>query len=216
MKDRRIVWESVIYPTLFIVILWIVKLSEMLAGIDLGVLGILPRTLPGMLGIFTAPLIHGDLYHLYSNTIPLLILGMIIIFFYNAIAFEVFFWVYFMTGTWVWAAANGDGYHIGASGLIYGFVSFLFFSGLFRNDKKAMALSLLVTFVYGGLVWGLFPFTYGVSWESHFFGAVAGGLCAWFYRKADISGKTKKAEQAQEDAHLKSSEGNTSADSYER
>ncbi|HEY8400558.1 MAG TPA: rhomboid family intramembrane serine protease [Cytophagaceae bacterium] len=194
MKDRSKVWESLIYPTMFVVILWVVKITEMLMGVDLGYLGILPRTIPGMLGIFTAPLIHGDLYHLYSNTLPLLILGMIIVYFYNSIAFEIFFWVYFMTGTWVWAAANGDGYHIGASGLIYGFVSFLFFSGLFRNDKKAMALSLLVTFVYGGLVWGLFPFSYGVSWESHFFGALAGCLCAWFYRKSESSRKATNAE----------------------
>lgn len=172
---------SIIYPGLFVIVLWGVKLFEFADNTDLSWYGLYPRTMHGLLGILTAPLLHANFSHLLSNTLPLLILGSIIFFFYRAIAFQVFFWVYLMTGLWVWAAAR-DAYHIGASGLIYGFVTFLFFSGIFRRDTRLMALSLFVVFLYGGTVWGIFPIQPGISWESHMLGSLAGLITAFYFR----------------------------------
>jgi hypothetical protein len=90
--------------------------------------------------------------------------------------------IYLLTGIGVWIIGDGTGFHLGASGLIYGLVSFLFFSGVFRKDRRSLALSLLVTFVYGSMVWGVFPLYEGVSWESHLVGAIIGICIAWFYR----------------------------------
>lgn len=173
---------SVLYPTLFVTILWGVKLFEILEQVNLSWYGLYPRKVSGLIGIVTAPLLHGDVPHLISNTFPLMVLGPIIFYFYRSIAFNVFFWVYIMTGVWVWAA-GGDGYHVGASGIIYGFITFLFFSGIFRKDTRLMALSLFVTFLYGGAIWGVLPFQKGISWESHMLGSLAGLITAYNFRK---------------------------------
>lgn len=172
---------SFLYPCLFIAVLWGVKLFEVAEHVNLSWYGIYPRKSFGIVGIVTAPLLHGDFPHLISNTLPLLVLGPIIFYFYRTIAVNVFFWVYLMTGVWVWAA-GADGYHIGASGLVYGFITFLFFSGIFRKDARLMALSLFVTFLYGGAIWGIFPLRNGVSWESHMLGALAGLITAYNFR----------------------------------
>lgn len=187
MKREKIkVIESLAYPLLFVIILWSIKFYEIFSGLSFAQFGILPRHIIGLPGIVMAPLIHGDYYHLVSNTLPLIILGIIILYFYRKIAFPVFLGVYFLSNTAVWIIATGKGYHLGASGLVYGFVSFLFFSGIFRSDKRSMVLSLIVVFVYGGLIWGMLPIYEGVSWESHFFGSISGGFCAYIYRrKAD-------------------------------
>lgn len=189
-RDKLKVIESLAYPVLFVVILWMIKFFEIMSGYSFAQFGILPRHIVGLPGILTAPLIHGDFYHLGSNTLPLIILGIIILYFYRKIAFPVFFGVYFLSNIAVWMVATGKGYHLGASGLVYGFVSFLFFSGIFRSDKRSMVLSLIVVFVYGGLIWGMLPIYEGVSWESHFFGGVSGGFCAYFYRRKE-DGKTQ-------------------------
>lgn len=181
-EDYKRMANGIFFPLIFILILWIVKLSEYTFEISLAQYGLFPRTPEGLAGIVLAPLIHGDINHLFSNSVPLLILGGIICYSYKDIAFRVFFWVYLMTGLWVWAAAR-EAYHIGASGLIYGFVSFLFFSGLFRKNKRLLALSMLVTFIYGSLVWGMLPVMPGVSWESHALGALAGLVTAYNFRR---------------------------------
>ncbi len=120
--------------------------------------------------------------HLFSNTVPLLILGSVMFYFYRPIAFQVFFWVYLMTGIWVWVAAR-DAYHIGASGLVYGFLTFLFFSGVFRKDTRLLSISLFVAFLYGGTMYGILPITKGISWESHLMGSLAGLVTAYHFRK---------------------------------
>jgi membrane associated rhomboid family serine protease len=175
--------ESIIYPIIFVLVLWGIKLFEVTSGISFAHYGILPRSYSGIPGIIIAPLIHGDFYHLFSNSLPLAILGIIVVYFYRIIAFQVFFIVYLLSNLIVWMVASGKGYHLGASGLVYGFVGFLFFSGIFRSDKRSMVLSLLVVVVYGGLIWGIFPIHEGVSWESHFFGTISGGMAAYVFRK---------------------------------
>ena len=143
--------------------------------------GIYPRTMSGLIGIFTGPLIHKNINHLISNSLPLLILGIIMFNFYRKIAFEIFIWIYLLSGLCVWIIAQ-DAYHIGASGLIYGFASFIFFSGLFRREFKALILAVLIALVYGGIIWGIFPGQASISWQAHFFGALVGSLCSYFYR----------------------------------
>ena len=173
---------SVFFPLLFVLILWVVKLYEVVNNTNLYMYGLYPRKVSGLIGIVTGPLLHADFPHLISNTLPLLVLGPIIFYSYRTIAFQVFFWVYLMTGVWVWAAGR-DSYHIGASGIIYGFITFLFFSGIFRKDTRLMALSLFVTFLYGGAIWGILPFQKGISWESHLLGSLAGIITAYNFRK---------------------------------
>ncbi|MBL7883005.1 MAG: rhomboid family intramembrane serine protease [Bacteroidia bacterium] len=173
---------SILYPLLFVAILWLVKLFELAFDFKFFWYGIFPRTLNGLTGIAFAPLIHSNLDHLISNSIPLFLLGTIMFYFYRSIAFKVFFWIYIMTNVWVWVAARSS-YHIGASGVLYGFVCFLFFSGIFRKDTKLMAISLFVTFLYGSMTWGIFPIFNGVSWESHLLGSIAGIITAYNFRK---------------------------------
>lgn len=177
--------NSVFFIVSFTILLWLVKALEWAVALDFGFLGILPRTLSGTMGIITAPLVHGDVLHLISNTFPLLLLGVSVFYFYNRIALEVFAWIYFMSGFWVWMAAR-DAYHIGASGIVYGLVAFLFFSGLFRRDTKSLSISLVVIFLYGGMLQGLFPTNDRISWESHLLGALAGAFCAFFYREVKL------------------------------
>ncbi len=180
--------NSIVFVLSFTMLLWLIKALEWAVDLDFGFLGILPRTLSGTMGIITAPLVHGDVLHLISNTFPLLLLGVSVFYFYDKIALEVFAWIYFMSGFWVWMAAR-DAYHIGASGLVYGLVAFLFFSGLFRRDTKSLSISLVVIFLYGGMLQGLFPTNERISWESHLLGALAGAFCAFFYRdvKQEVS-----------------------------
>ena len=174
---------SSFFPGLiFVLALWIVKWIEMSSGHLLTNYGVLPRTVEGLKGVITSPFIHGDIKHLVSNSIPLLILGAGLFYFYKSLAFRVFAGIYILGGFWLWLGGR-ESYHIGASGLVYGLTAFLFFSGLLRKDTRLMALSLLVVFLYGGMVWGLFPIFTGVSWEAHLFGSLAGMLFAFAYRK---------------------------------
>jgi membrane associated rhomboid family serine protease len=176
-------FKNSIYISLsFVVILWCIKYVEFAMHYDFARFGIHPRHLSGVLGIITGPLIHGDFSHLASNTLPLLILVIGLFYFYQKIALEVILWIYFMTGFWVWIAARGEAYHIGASGLVYGLVSFLFFSGVFRKDTASIAVSLIVVFLYGGMFWGILPISEQISWESHILGAIAGILCSFYFR----------------------------------
>jgi membrane associated rhomboid family serine protease len=161
--------------------MWLIFFIEMNFGIDLSVFGILPREPIGLIGIIFSHLLHGSLLHLVSNTIPLLFLGITLYYFYGRIASKVFIASYFLTGILVWLFARPS-FHIGASGLIYGIASFLFFSGIVRTEFRALLISLAVVIAYGGMVWGILPSIPGVSWESHFFGAIVGGISAYATR----------------------------------
>ena len=168
----------------FVVLLWLVKIFEEYTRTDLGKLGVYPRKLSGLAGILTAPLVHADFSHLASNSITLLVLMIFLFYAYTNSSFKVFFSVYFLSNVLVWIFAR-DAYHIGASGIIYGLVTFLFFVGVFRKDSRSVGLSLLVTFMYGGLVWGVLPTDPAISYEAHLAGAVVGILAAVVFRKSD-------------------------------
>ena len=148
---------------------------------DLTTYSLYPRKLSGLLGLITSPLIHGDFKHLVSNSIPILILGVGVFYFYNKVAYQVLIISYLSHGLWLWAFGR-EAYHLGASGLVYSFFSFLFFSGVLRKNINLLAISLLVAFWYGSMIWGIFPQNKPISWEGHLMGFIAGIVLAIYYR----------------------------------
>lgn len=188
-------------PFLFVMMLWLIMLLQIFSGESFWDFGIIPRTIAGVKGIFTAVFIHADTDHLLSNTFPLLILGTGLMFFYRDIALKVFILIWLMSGFWVWIFAR-DSSHIGASGLIYGISAFLFLSGVLKKNKSLLAISFLTVFLYGGLTWGIFPQFAGgehISWEAHLCGALAGFLCAIAFRKEGPEPEEKKWEDDEAD-----------------
>src|SRR5688572_4248747 len=197
-KEAKRMIYSFLPGLVLVAVLWLVKLIEMQSGQLLTDYGVLPRTISGLKGVVTSPFIHGDMRHLISNSLPLLVLGAGLFYFYNTLAYRVFLGIYLLSGFWLWLGGR-ESYHIGASGLVYGLTAFLFFSGVIRRDIKLMALSLLVVFLYGGMVWGIFPLFIGISWEAHLFGAFAGLLFAFVYRKEGPQRKVYQWEDEVED-----------------
>jgi membrane associated rhomboid family serine protease len=174
---------SMLIPGIFVFVMWLIKITEILFDLDLTTFGIYPLSIKGLPGIIFSPFIHADFGHLFNNSLPLFFLGTALFYFYSEIAVKVSLWTYLLTGIFVWTAGR-DAWHIGASGLIYGLASFLFFSGVLRKYYRLIALSLLIVFLYGSMVWGIFPNIYrNVSWESHMLGFVSGIVLAVKYRK---------------------------------
>ncbi|MCX6283361.1 MAG: rhomboid family intramembrane serine protease [Bacteroidetes bacterium] len=181
-----------IFPVLFVILLWLIRIADALWDMGMNEYGLIPLKAAGLIGIISAPLLHAGFSHLFANTIPLLVLGSLLFYFYRPLAWKIFFLIWLMTGLWVWVFARGNAAHIGASGIIYGLASFLFLSGIIRREQKLMIITLLVTFLYGSLLWGLFPQFFPkehISWDSHLMGLLSGVLLAIYYRK---SGPQKK------------------------
>ena len=175
--------QAIIVPSRIIFFMWLVFFIEQYYAIALGVWGLYPRKLTGLTGIVTAPLLHGSLPHLISNTFPLLFLGTTLYFFYDRIAGRVWFNCWVITGVLVWLFGR-DAYHIGASGLVYGLASFLIFFGIFRRDMRSIFISLIIFLIYNTMFYGVLPNHPGISWESHLFGALVGLGSAFYLRKA--------------------------------
>jgi membrane associated rhomboid family serine protease len=179
---RKKLLLSIIIPGLFVFLMGLVKIVEFLFEIDLSGFGIYPLEAKGLPGILFSPLIHKDFEHLFNNSIPLFFLATAVFYFYSEVAMKVFFWTYLLTGLFVWIAGR-EAWHIGASGLVYGLASFLFFSGIIRRYFRLIALSLLVVFLYGSMVWGMLPDFYkNVSWESHMLGFFSGIILSIWFR----------------------------------
>lgn len=183
-NDKQNLIHAFFMPTLFGILILNIHLIAFLLKLDLVTLGIFPRHLSGLVGIVTAPLIHASFNHVLSNIFPLIIMGAAVVYFYSESSQKVFPIIYFATNTLVWLFAR-ESYHIGASGLVYGLASFLFFSGIFRREVRSITVALLVVFLYGGLVWGVLPVDPSVSYESHFYGGAVGFLCSFIFRKKD-------------------------------
>jgi len=180
---RKKLLLSIIIPGIFIFFMWLAKIIEVLFETDFSCFGIYPLTARGLQGIFFSPFIHDDFNHLFNNSLPLFFLSVALFYFYSEVALKVFAWTYFLTGFLVWIAGR-EAWHIGASGLVYGLASFLFFSGIIRRYFRLIALSLLIVFLYGSMVWGIFPGIYkNVSWESHMLGFFSGVILSVWYRK---------------------------------
>ena len=182
MASSRGVFGSSIVPIRLVFIMWLAFSMEVFYRIDLGWLGILPRTWSGLIGIFTAPVIHANLTHLISNSVPLLFLGSVLFFFYPKIGGTVFFRCYFITNVLVWLFSPRVSYHIGASGLVYGLSAFLIFFGFLRGQVWSLIISILIFAMYGGIFYGVLPTNPWISWESHLSGAIVGAVSAFDLR----------------------------------
>jgi membrane associated rhomboid family serine protease len=203
MNEKKLFLRSLIFPSLFITVIWLIKIAEVVSHHSLYYLGLFPKRFSGFWKIATFPLIHSNFEHLASNSLPILILAPAIAYFYPSAAVKVISISYFLPGALLWffgrpayhiaSAMPGallwffgrPAYHMGASAMIYSFTTFLFFSGIIRRDKRAIALSLIVTFLYGSLVWGVLPLDPVVSWEGHLSGALSGIAAAFLFRKYD-------------------------------
>jgi membrane associated rhomboid family serine protease len=147
------------------------------------------------------PYVHGDVNHLLANSGPFLILGTALFYFYRDISMRVLIGIWLLSGIWVWFGGR-DSWHIGASGVIYGLSSFLFFSGVIRKNTQLAALALIVAFLYGSMIWGIFPDFFpkeNISWEGHLGGFIAGIILAVYYRKAGPQPKKYSWDLEEED-----------------
>ncbi|MEZ4775062.1 MAG: rhomboid family intramembrane serine protease [Bacteroidia bacterium] len=197
-NEHKTLLRQLAVPAIILVGMWLVFGVEWLTGKSFSFLGILPRKLAGLPGIVLSPFIHGDLGHITSNSIPIFVLSAGLFIFYQKIAGQVLSILWLGTGIWVWIAARSS-FHIGASGLVYALVFFLFFSGVFRKETQSMAIALIVALFYGSAVWGILPIQEGVSWESHLFGACVGTIVAFFFRKSGPQRKTYDWEEESEE-----------------
>lgn len=152
-----------------------------LFNISLSNYGLHPRSFQHMYGILTMPFIHNDLFHLFNNATALFVVIMLLYYFYRKHFYFIIVLIWLLSGFWTWILAR-DGIHIGASAIIYGLTSFLFFSGIFIRNKSLVAISLLVVFLYGSLIWGIFPFFPHVSWEGHLSGFLSGIILSIYFK----------------------------------
>lgn len=180
---KKKVLLSALIPFIFIFFMWTTKVVEKLLDMDFGFLGIHPLAADGLAGILFSPFVHSDFNHLLNNTISLFLLSLALFFFYSEVALKVFLYIWIFSGILLWTGGR-EVWHIGASGIVYGLAAFLFFSGIIRKYFRLVALSLLIVFLYGSMVWGIFPGVYEhVSWESHMLGFFSGIALAVYYRK---------------------------------
>ncbi len=176
------------YPLLFLLGIWMVFWFEVRFGYNFSNYGIYPQTLKGLRGVVLSPFIHGNLQHIYHNTIPLFVLSMALFYFYRPIAWKVIVFGILLSGFFTWCIGRPS-YHIGASGLIYVLVSFTFFKGIFSKYYRLVALSLLIVFLYGSMIWYTLPIDDSISWEGHLSGLVTGLLFALFFRSKILKPK---------------------------
>ena len=186
IDDSRVRFRrSARFAVAFVALLWIVGLLQCMFGVDAGVFGVRPREIPGLVGILLAPLLHSGFEHLLANSLPLLVVGTATLYLYPHSAWLLVPAVYVGPGIAVWMFGR-SAVHIGASGLVYGLVAYVFVSGVLRRDRRAIAASLLVSFLYGALIWGVFPLRSGMSWETHLSAALLGVGLAFVFRHRDV------------------------------
>ena len=172
--------RKIYFPLLMLSLMWIIKFMEFFFDADFKNFGILPRQIEGLSGIISSPFIHGNFKHLVNNSMPFFFLFTAIRYFYPENSFTILLFLWMISGLSVWLGAR-TAWHIGASGLVYASFSFLFFSGIRSKDKRLISISLLVFFLYGGMIWGIFPQEGNISWESHLFGFLTGFIAAFLF-----------------------------------
>jgi len=183
VKPIKNIFPIFFIPFAFLLLIWSIHLLGLSLHIELAEWGVYPRSLNGLKGIIFSPLIHDsrNFDHIVNNSISFALLGGGLFYFYRPLALKVFIFSYLISGFWVWVAGR-EAYHIGASGMVYGIAAFLFLSGIIRRATRLMAVSLLVVFLYGSMIWGIFPFIPDISWESHLSGLIAGIILSFLYR----------------------------------
>ncbi len=177
---------TIAYPLLFVLTIWIIFWIEIRFDFNFNDFGVRPWSWEGLRGILFSPFIHGDIGHLASNSVPLLVLSMSLFYFYRKISWTVLGFGFLLTGVLTWFIGDPGSTHIGASGVVYLLASFLFFKGIWSKNYRLTALALIVVFLYGSFVWGLLPIENGISWEGHLSGMISGILFALIFRKYEI------------------------------
>ncbi|MBX2814345.1 MAG: rhomboid family intramembrane serine protease, partial [Saprospiraceae bacterium] len=182
MKETRL-YQSLRFPAIILAIMWGVQVVQTVTGISFAKLGILPRNFDGLWGILSSPFVHSskDFLHIISNSPPLFVSMAMILFFFPRVAYRSFLFIWILTGALVWAFA-GSAFHIGASGVVYGLVSFIFWNGVFRRNLKSIVLSLIIILLYSGMFLGILPNQPGISWESHLLGGLVGIIASFLFR----------------------------------
>jgi membrane associated rhomboid family serine protease len=203
-NEERRFHRSIVTAVTFVAVLWLIQIDAAVFDLNLVPAGIYPRRLGGLPGIALAPLIHASFTHLFANSLPIVVIGTALLYGYPRSARFVLACLYGGTGLGVWLFGR-EAYHIGASGLATGMMFFVFTIGALRWDRRAIALSAIVFFLYGGMIWGVFPTDPEVSYESHFFGALLGVALAIFFRNTDPAPPEKRygwevEEEAQSDS----------------
>ncbi len=175
-------------PLVFVIFIWIIYWMEIRFKINLNIYGIYPRQVEGLSGILFGPFIHGSLKHLFNNSVPLLVLSTALFYFYYDIRWKVLLYGLLLTGVATWLIGRPS-WHIGASGIVYMLTSFLFFKGIFSKQFQLTALALVVVFLYGSLLWYVFPVNPEISWEGHLSGFFVGLLFAFLFKTNPVENK---------------------------
>ena len=183
--EKELFFHSILKSIILVSILWVVFLMNDVFGLHWNDYGLVPREIKGLFGIFTMPFLHGDLSHLFSNSVPLLVLFFSIFYFFDRKAMLILMMTWFMSDIFTWIIGT-EGVHIGASSIVYALAFFLVTISILKQETKLMAYSLIIIFLYGSIVWGFFPQLFPdkhISWEGHLAGAITGIALAFFYRK---------------------------------
>jgi membrane associated rhomboid family serine protease len=191
--------SALVVAAAFVAVLVAIHAAGAALGLPLQRYGVQPQAWAGLPGILMAPLLHADAAHLASNALPLLIAGTALLHLYPDAARVVLPAVYVGPGIAVWLFGRPS-LHLGASGLVYGLVGYIFAAGVIRRDRRAIAAALLVSFLYGALVWGVFPLKVGVSWETHLAGAAIGVALAFAFRARDVPPRKRYSWEDEADA----------------
>ena len=188
MKEQEIKYSKNVFlvPTLFVFVIWFVYWVEIQFGFNFNKFGVYPRNLSGFKGVFFTHFIHSDTSHLFNNSIPLFVLTVSLFYFYKEIAWKVLIFGSLLAGISTWIIAR-ESYHIGASGIVYLLFSFILFSGIIRKHFRLVALSLIIIFLYGSMVWYILPIKEGMSWEGHLSGFIIGVFFAILYRNRGLT-----------------------------
>lgn len=184
-RNHQLKTAVLAYPLLFVLAIWVVFWVENRFNLNFNYLGIYPSTLLGLRGILFGPFIHGSLEHIFNNSVPLFVLSFALFYFYYDIRWKVLLYGLLVTGFCTWLIGR-PATHIGASGVVYMLVAFLFFKGIFSKNYQLTALSLIVVFLYGSLLWYVFPINPEISWEGHLSGFFVGFVFALIFRKNPV------------------------------
>ena len=181
-SEKNQLFSFLFIPFIFLLLMWLIKLIELQFDLSFVKLGVFPQTPNGLKGIFFSPFIHKDLTHLFNNSLPILFLGGLLFSVYRKVALQIFIWLFLISGFWLWIIGRPS-FHIGASGMIYALAAFLFVSGIIQKNRRLAAISCIIIFLYGSMIWGILPTKESISWEGHLAGFFSGILVAIFYRK---------------------------------